>query len=109
MSSGCLKIRRSWGIERLLVVLAVHNDNEEAAAEQFQAEATHDLAPYIIVRQKGHNETVSNAINLFRQQFDPTADPFTAKRQSLYLTRRGGKVYRSPRIRAEVPRLYPAN
>lgn len=26
-----------------------------------------------------------------RQQFDLYADPFTAKRQSLYLTRRGGK------------------
>jgi hypothetical protein len=44
-----------------------------------------------IVRQKGDNETISNAIGLFQRQFDQTADPFTAKKQSLYLTRRGGK------------------
>jgi hypothetical protein len=47
----------------------VHNDNEEAAAERFQAEVARDLARCIIVRQKGHNETVSNAIGLFRKQF----------------------------------------
>jgi hypothetical protein len=86
-----LENRRSWGIEQPLVMLAAHNDNEEAAAERFQAEVARDLARCIIVRQKGHNETVSNAIGLFRKQFDPTADPFTAKRQSLCLTRRGGK------------------
>jgi hypothetical protein len=34
-----LENRRSWGIERPLVMLAAHNDNEEAAAEQFQSEA----------------------------------------------------------------------
>ena len=83
--------RHSWGVERPLVMLAVHSDDEKAAAEQFQSRAARDLARYVIVRQKGHNETVGHAIDLFRQQFDPTADPFTAKRQSLYLTRRGGK------------------
>jgi hypothetical protein len=83
--------RHSWGIERPLVMLAVPSDDEKAAAERFQASAARDLAQCIIVRQKGHNETVGHAIDLFRQQFDPTADPFTAKRQSLYLTRRGGK------------------
>jgi hypothetical protein len=86
-----LENRRSWGIEPPLVMLAVHNDDEHAAAERFQAEAARDLARSIIVRQKGHNETVGHAIGVFREQFDPTADPFTAKRQSLYLTRRGGK------------------
>jgi hypothetical protein len=82
-----LKNRGSWGIERPLVMLAVHSDNEQAAAEQFQSGAAGDLARYIIVRQKGHNETVGNAIDLFRQEFDPATDPFTAKRQNLYLTR----------------------
>jgi hypothetical protein len=86
-----LENRQSWGIERPLVMLAVHSDNEQSAAEQFQSGSARDLARYIIVRQKGHNETVGNAIDLFRQKFDPAADPFTAKRQSLYLTRRGGK------------------
>jgi DNA repair photolyase len=86
-----LENRRSWGIERPLVMLTVHSDNETAAAERFQSGSARDLARYVMVRQKGHNETVGNAINLFRRQFDPSASPFTAKRQSLYLTRRGGK------------------
>ena len=34
---------------------------------------------------------MGHAIDMFREQFDPTADPLTAKRQSLYFTRRGGK------------------
>lgn len=86
-----LENRRSWGLERPLVMLAVHSEDKRAAAERFQTGAARDLARYVIVRQKGHNETIGNAISVFRQQFDSTADPFTAKRQSLYLTRRGGK------------------
>lgn len=86
-----LENRRAWGIERPLVMLAVHNNDEKVAAEQFQSGVAWDLARYVVVQQKGHNETVGHAIDLFRQQFDSTADPFTAKRQSLYLTRRGGK------------------
>jgi hypothetical protein len=39
-----LENRRSWGIERPLVVPAVHNDHEEAEAERFQAEGARDLA-----------------------------------------------------------------
>jgi hypothetical protein len=86
-----LKNRQAWSIERPLVMLAVHNNDEKVAAERFQSGDACDLARYTMVRQKGHNETVGNAINLFRQHFDSTANPFTAKRQSLYLTRRGGK------------------
>jgi len=86
-----LENRRSWGIESPLVMLAVHNNDEQAAADRFQSGTARGLAQFVVVQQKGHNETVGNAINLFRQQFDSTADPFTAKRQSLYLTRRGGK------------------
>jgi hypothetical protein len=71
--------RRSWGTEQPLVMLAVHNDNEKAAAKQFRAEATRDLC-YTSLSEKGHNETVSSAIDLFRRQSVPTADPFTAKR-----------------------------
>jgi hypothetical protein len=86
-----LENRRAWGLERPLVMLAVHSNDEKVAAEQFQSGVARDLARYVVVQQKGHNETVGHAIDLFRQQFDSTADPFTAKRQSLYLTRRGGK------------------
>ena len=60
-----LENRRSWGIERPVVMLAVHSDDDQAAAEQFKSGAAHDLAHYIIVRQKGHNETVGNAIICF--------------------------------------------
>ena len=59
-----LENRRSWGIERPLVMLAVHSDDEKVAARQFQSGATRDLAHYLIVQQKGHNETVGNAIKL---------------------------------------------
>ena len=86
-----LKNRQSWGLEQPLVMLAVHSEHEQTAAEQFQSGIARDLAQYVIVRQNGHNETVGHAIELFRKAFDPSADPFTAKRQSLYLTRRGGK------------------
>ena len=72
-------------------MLAVHSDSENGAAERFLSGPGHQLARYSVVRQKGHSETVGNGVNLFRQEFDSTADPFTAKRQSLYLTRRGGK------------------
>lgn len=70
-----LEHRRSWGIECLLVMLAVYNNDESIAAKQLQSGATRDLARYIIVQQKGHNETVGNAIDLFRQRFDSTAVP----------------------------------
>src|SRR5438093_10797154 len=73
-----LENRLSRGIERPLVMLAAHSDDEQAAAEQFKSGAAHDLAHYIMVRQKGHNETVGNAIDLFRPQFDPAADPIPA-------------------------------
>ena len=72
-------------------MMAVHNEGEESAAEEFKAGPASELARFLTIRQRGHNETVSHAIELFRQQFQPDADPFTVKRQSLFLTRRGGK------------------
>jgi hypothetical protein len=78
-----LEDRQAWSIERPLVMLAVHGNDEKAAAKQFQSGVACDLAEYVIVHQKGHNETVGNAIKLFRQQFDSTADPFTAKKNRL--------------------------
>src|SRR5438552_13072489 len=42
-----LENRLSWGIERPLVMLAVHSDDEQAAAEQFESGAARDLARYI--------------------------------------------------------------
>lgn len=86
-----LEKRRQWNIGPPLVMFAVHDDEEEAAAARFQRGPAADLARFTLRRQKGHNETVGNAITLFREEFDAKADPFTAKRQSLYLTRRGGK------------------
>jgi hypothetical protein len=53
-----LENRRAWGIEPPLVMLAVHSNDEMAAAKQFQSDVAGDLAQYVIVRQKGHNETV---------------------------------------------------
>jgi len=64
-------------------MLAVHGNDEKAAAKQFQSGGARDLAEYVIVQQKGHNETVGNAIKLFRQQFDPAADPFTVTKNLL--------------------------
>ena len=52
-----LENRFSWSIERPSVMLAVHSDDEQAAAEQFKSGTARDLARYVIVRQKGHNET----------------------------------------------------
>jgi DNA repair photolyase len=86
-----LENRREWGIELPLLSLAVHSQEEEDAANAFAEGAGRELARYIIVRQKGHNESVGRAIEVFRKEFDSQADPFTVKRQSLFLTRRGGK------------------
>ncbi len=83
--------RRRWGLDAPLLMLAVHNWDEQRAARDFAAGPARGLARITVVPQKGHNQTVGNAIELFRKEFDPNADPFTAKRQSLYLTRRGGK------------------
>jgi DNA repair photolyase len=86
-----LTTRKRWGIDPPLVMLAVHNAEERGAAGSFQQGAAKGLARFVVKEQKGHNETVGHAIELFRSEFHEGADPFTAKRQSLYLTRRGGK------------------
>src|ERR1051326_7044300 len=86
-----LRTRKRWDLPTPLVMIAVHNDKERASAEDFITGSAGELARYVVKDQKGHNETVGNAIELYRQEFDANADPFTAKRQSLYLTRRGGK------------------
>ncbi len=85
-----LQTRKQWGIDPPLVMLAVHDDDEADAAERFQAGPAAGLARFIVKRQGGHNQTVGNAVELFRNEFIVDADPFTAKRQSLYLTNRGG-------------------
>ena len=86
-----LRNRRDWGIQLPLLMLALHSEEEEAAAEKFRLGPARELARLATVRQEGHNETVGHAIELFRREFQSDADPFTAKRQSLFLTRRGGK------------------
>ena len=85
-----LQTRKQWGIDPPLVMLAVHDDDEADAAERFQACPASHLARFTVKRQDGHNQTVGNAVELFRNEFIANADPFTAKRQSLYLTNRGG-------------------
>ena len=86
-----LKNRREWEIDLPLLSLAVHTPEEEDAAKAFVQGFGRELGRYVIARQNGHNESVGHAIELFRREFDPEADAFTAKRQSLFLTRRGGK------------------
>lgn len=83
--------RRDWGIKPPLLMFATHNEREQLASLEFQRGPARDLAEFVFTQQKGHNETVGHAIELFRQRFQDNADPFTAKRQSLFLTRRGGK------------------
>ena len=85
-----LQNRKRWGIEPPLVMLAVHDDDETHATARFQAGPAANLARFVVIRQDGHNKTVGNAVELFRKEFIADADPFTAKRQSLYLTNRGG-------------------
>jgi len=74
-----------------LVMVAAHSDIERAGAEAFRADYAGRGVAVEIVQQKGHSESVGNAVRLFRERFDAEADPFTVKRQSLFLTRRGGK------------------
>ncbi len=85
-----LRKRLEWGLGKPCVMLALHNDQEEHAGHSF-AVRNSELAEFKIVKQTGHNETVGNAIALFRTIFSPDADVFTAKRQCVFLTRRGGK------------------
>ena len=85
--TSLLKNRQAWGIEPPLLLLTAHNDNEAAAADEFRSGPARDLARFATVRQDGHIETVGHAIELFRREFQADADPFTAKRQSLFLTR----------------------
>ncbi len=90
-ASMLLSNRARWGREMPLVMIAVHNEQELKAADRLVSTYAKHVADFRIVQQKGHNETVGNAIGLFREYFDQSADPFTVKRQSLFLTRRGGK------------------
>jgi len=93
----CSRARRllencqAWGQELPLVMLAVHGDDESQAAAAIAAGPASGLARFITIHQRGHTETVGNAIALFRREFEPTAAPFAAKRRCLFLTRRGGK------------------
>jgi DNA repair photolyase len=86
-----LKNRQEWEIEPPLLSLAVHSPEEKDAAEAFAEGAGREFGRCVIVQQKGHNESVGHVIQLFRKEFDPEADAFTVKRQSLFLARRGGK------------------
>jgi len=90
-ATALLSNRGQWGQTPPLVMLAVHNDEEEAAAKRFGLEEGGETGMCSIVSQKGHNETVGNAIALYRQKFEEAAEPFKAKRHCLFLTRRGGK------------------
>ena len=58
-------------------MIAVHDDDEATAAEQFQSGSAANLARFMIKRQKGHNETVGHAIELFRIEFisEPIRSP----------------------------------
>ncbi|MBI3465949.1 MAG: hypothetical protein HY000_23275 [Planctomycetes bacterium] len=81
-----LRNRRAWGIEPPLLMLAIHDDEEEAAAEQFRSGTAGDLARFMSVRQKGHNETVGHQMKISacrsaggRIFFTCSFDPFAAR------------------------------
>ena len=63
-----LQTRKQWGIDPPLVMLAVHDDDEADAAERFQAGPASHLARFTVKRQDGHNQTVGNAVELFRSR-----------------------------------------
>ena len=86
-----LRNRREWGPAPPVTMLAVHTSEELDAARAFYDGPARGLARFKIVRQRKHTETMGNAINLFQKELDGTADAFTAKRQILCLTRRGGQ------------------
>jgi hypothetical protein len=69
----------------------VHRDVEQRMLERFLREPAAELARFVSVRQADHSELVGNALKVFRDQIDPTPDDFSIKRQTLFLTRRGGK------------------
>ena len=95
---GLLENRQRWGLTPPFLMLAVHDDEEAEAATRFAADYGNMADEICIVRQNGHNETVGNAIQLFRQHMGAN-DVFAIKRQCLFLTRRGGKgkpVFISP-------------
>ncbi len=83
--------RCEYGTEPPLVMIAVHNGAEANAAKAFAGRLPNGPSQCHMVRQDGHNETVGNAIRLYRERFDPHAEPSTAKRFILCLKRRGGK------------------
>src|SRR5689334_7123521 len=62
-----LENRRNWGIPNPLIMLAVHNEREECAANEFTSGPASELAQFATKRQRGHNESVGQAIELFRQ------------------------------------------
>lgn len=86
---------RRWNLEKPLVMLGVHNDDERNAADVFQAEAT-DLATFNVVRQGRHNERLKNAVALYWQHIDQNARDHHLNRGILHLARRGGN--RQPRF-----------
>lgn len=86
-----LRNRCSWGAGSPRVMVAVHNRLEAAAAESFIRRLPIQRSRCHIVPQNGHNETVGNALRLFRERIDPHAKAWAAKRMILFLVRRGGK------------------
>src|SRR5437016_5520610 len=86
-----LRNRRAWGRDLPILLIATHSDAEEEIGRSFAEGAVSRVARVAVRRQAGHNESMGNAIALFQEQIDSTADVFVAKRHILSLTRRGGK------------------
>src|ERR1700677_2976137 len=87
-----LYCRPTANIDVPLLMVAVHRDVEESMLETYlSVNSLNNLAHVRVVRQLDHNETVGNALKLYRSEIDANVDDFTAKRHCLFLSRRGGK------------------
>ncbi len=80
---------RRWGLKPPLVALEAHNDMETTAAEEFARTAA-DYTTFKIFRTERHHD-VGKALELFGEEITAQDSYFEAKRQILFLTRRGGQ------------------
>ena len=78
-----------WGLAKPLIMVAVHNEVERDAADDFQA-STNKCGTFHVVLQGRYNERRRNAVRLYWQHVDPTAKDYRLNRGILHLVQRGG-------------------
>ncbi len=84
-----LRNHERWHLDPPLVVLETHDTRETAVAEEFTRTAK-TYATFKIIQADRHRD-IGEALDLFRDEIAPRDNAFEAKRQILFLTRRGGK------------------